>query len=71
MPTCTPLNTSTGNTQVDETAADTEVNDETDDEAQRDEDDGQPEIMVPQPPYVRQRFESFAEAKGWPWELLE
>ncbi|XBI89364.1 hypothetical protein VPH35_027186 [Triticum aestivum] len=63
IPIGTPLNTSTGNTQVDETAADTEVNDETDDEAQGDEDDGQPEIMVPQPPYVGQRFESFAEAK--------
>ena len=63
MPTGTPLNTSTGNTQVDETAADTEVNDETDDEAQGDEDGGQSEIMVPQPLYVGQRFESFAEAK--------
>ena len=63
MPTSTPLNTSTGNTQVDETAADTEVNDETDDEAQGDEDGGQSEIMVPQPPYVGQRFESFEEAK--------
>ncbi|XP_020193940.1 protein FAR1-RELATED SEQUENCE 5-like [Aegilops tauschii subsp. strangulata] len=63
IPTSTPLNTSTGNTQVDESAADTEVNDETDDEAQGDEDGGQSEIMVPQPPYVGQRFESFAEAK--------
>ncbi|XP_073357998.1 protein FAR1-RELATED SEQUENCE 5-like [Aegilops tauschii subsp. strangulata] len=63
MPTSTPLNTSTGNTQVDEISAHTEVNDETDDEAQRDEDGGQSEIMVPQPPYVGQRFESFAEAK--------
>ena len=40
MPTSTPLNTSTGNTQVDQTAADTEVNHETDDEAQWDEDGG-------------------------------
>ena len=63
IPTSTPLNTSTGNTQVDESAADTEVNDETDDEAQGDEDDGQSEIVVPQPPYVEQRFESFEEAK--------
>ena len=63
MPTSTPLNTSTGNTQVDETAADTKVNDETYDEAQGDEDGGQSEIMVPQPPYVGQRFESFEEAK--------
>ena len=63
MSTGTPLNTSTGNTQVDETAADTEVNDETDDKAQGDEDGGQSEIMVPQPPYVGQRFESFEEAK--------
>ena len=47
MPTSTPLNTSTGNTQVDGTAADTEVNDETDDDAQGDEDGGQSEIMVP------------------------
>ena len=39
------------------------MNDETDDEAQGDEDDGQSEIVVPQPPYVGQRFESFAEAK--------
>ena len=42
IPTANPLNASSGNTQVDETAADTEVNDETDDEAQGDEDDGQP-----------------------------
>ncbi|XP_044430549.1 uncharacterized protein [Triticum aestivum] len=63
MPTSTALNTSTGNTQVDETAADTEVNDETDDETQGDEDGGQSEIVVPQPPYVGQRFESFTEAK--------
>ena len=63
MTTSTPLHTSTSNTQVDETAADTEVNDETDDEAQGDEDGGQSEIVVPQPPYVGQRFESFAEAK--------
>ena len=63
MPTSTPLNTSTGNTQVDQTATDTEVNHETDDEAQWDEDGGQSEIVVPQPPYVGQRFESFEEAK--------
>ena len=63
MPTSTPLNTSTSNTKVDETAADTEVNDETDDEAQGDEDGGQSEIMVPQPPYLGQRFDSFADAK--------
>ena len=59
MPTAPPLNTSTGNTQVDETVADTEVNDETDNDAQGDEDGGQSEIMVPQPPYIGQRFESF------------
>jgi len=63
MPTSTPLNPSTINTQVDETTADTEVNDETDDEAQGDEDGGQSEIMVPQPPYVGKRFDSFVEAK--------
>ena len=34
MPTSTPLNTSTSNTRVDGTAADTEANDETDDDAQ-------------------------------------
>ena len=56
MPTSTPLHTSTGNTQADETTTDTKVNDETDDEAQGDEDGGQSEIMVPQPPYVGQRF---------------
>ena len=33
------------------------------DEAQGDEDGGQSEIMVPQPPYVGQRFDSFGEAK--------
>ena len=33
MPASTPLNTSTGNSQVDGTAAHTEVNDETDDDA--------------------------------------
>ena len=60
MTTSTPLHTSTSNTQADETAADTEVNDETDDEAQGDEDGGQSEIMVPQPPYVGQRFDLFA-----------
>ena len=38
----------TSNTQAGETAADTEVNDETDDVAQGDEDGGQSEIMVPQ-----------------------
>ena len=54
MPISTPLNTSTGNTQADQTAAYTEVNDETDDVAQGDEDDGQSEIMVPQLPYVGQ-----------------
>ncbi|XP_037481559.1 uncharacterized protein LOC119359488 [Triticum dicoccoides] len=63
MSTSTPLHTSTGNTQADETAADTEVNDETDDEAQGDEDGGQSEIMVPQPPYVGQRFDLFEDAK--------
>ena len=63
MPTSTPLQTSISNTQADETAADTEVNDETGDEAQGDEDGGQSEIMVPQPPYVGQRFDSFTEAK--------
>ena len=63
MPTSTPLHTSTSNTQADETAVDTEVNDETDDEAQGDEEDGQSEIMVPQPPYVGQRFDSFEDAK--------
>ena len=52
MPTSTTLNISTANTQVDGTAADTEVNDETDDEAQGDVEDGQSEIMVPKPPYV-------------------
>ena len=65
MPTSTPLNTSTGNTQVDGTTADTEVNDETDDDAQGDEDGGQSEIVVPQPPYIGQRFESFEEAKEY------
>ena len=45
------------------TAADTEVNDETDGEAEGDEDGGQSEIVVPQPPYIGQRFESFEEAK--------
>ena len=63
MPTCIPLHTSTRNTQADETAADTEVNDETDDEAQGDAKDGQSEIMVPKPPYVGQRFDSFEDAK--------
>ena len=63
MPTSTPLNASTVNTQVDETVADTEMNDETDDEAQGDEEDGQSEVMVPQPPYVGQRFGSFEDAK--------
>ena len=52
MPTSTPLNTSTSNTRVDGTAADTEANDETDDDAQEDEDGGQSEIVVPQPPYI-------------------
>ena len=65
MPASTPLNTSIGNTQVDGTAADTEVNDETDNEAQGDEDGGQSEIVVPQPPYIGQRFESFEEAKEY------
>ncbi|KAM3312753.1 hypothetical protein ACQJBY_032520 [Aegilops geniculata] len=59
----TPLHTSTSNTQADETAADTEVNDETNDKAQGDEEDGQSETMVPQPPYVGQRFELFEDAK--------
>ena len=63
MPASTPLNTSTGNSQVDGTAAHTEVNDETDDDAQGDEDGGQSEIVVPQPPYMGQRFESFEAAK--------
>nr|XP_045084202.1 protein FAR1-RELATED SEQUENCE 5-like [Aegilops tauschii subsp. strangulata]XP_045084203.1 protein FAR1-RELATED SEQUENCE 5-like [Aegilops tauschii subsp. strangulata] len=63
MPTSTPLHTSTSNTQPHETAADTEVNDETDDEAQEDEDGGQSEIMVPKPPYVGQRFDLFEDAK--------
>ena len=63
MPTSTPLNTSTGNTQVDGTAADTEVNDETDDDAQGDADGVQSKIVVSQPPYIWQRFESFKEAK--------
>ncbi|XP_073360695.1 protein FAR1-RELATED SEQUENCE 5-like [Aegilops tauschii subsp. strangulata] len=63
IPTSTPMHTSTSNTQVGETAADTEVNDETDDEAQGDEDGGQSEIMVPQPPYLGQRFDSFEDAK--------
>ncbi|XP_020164923.1 protein FAR1-RELATED SEQUENCE 5-like [Aegilops tauschii subsp. strangulata] len=63
MMTSTPLHTSTSNTQADETTADTEVNDETDDEAQGDEEDGQSEIMIPQPPYVGQRFGSFEDAK--------
>ena len=62
-PASTPWHTSTSNTQADETAADTEVNDETDDEAQGDEEDGQSEIMIPQPPYVGQRFGSFEDAK--------
>ena len=65
MPTSTPLNTSTGNTQLDGTAADTEVNDETDDDAQGDEDGGQSEIVVPQPSYIGQRFESFEQAKKY------
>ena len=65
IPTSTPLNTSTANTQVDGTAADTEVNDETNDDAQGDEDGGQLEIMVPKPPYIGQRFESFEEAKEY------
>ncbi|XP_020200945.1 protein FAR1-RELATED SEQUENCE 5-like [Aegilops tauschii subsp. strangulata] len=63
MTTITPLHNSTSNTQADETAADTEVNDETDDEARGDEEDGQSEIMIPQPPYVGQRFDSFEDAK--------
>ena len=63
IPTSTHVHTSTSNTQADETAADTEVNDETDDEAQGDEDGGQSEIMVPQPPYLGQRFDSFEDAK--------
>ena len=63
MPASTPLHTSTSNTQADEIDADTEVNDETDDEAQGDEDGGQSEIMVPQPPYLGQRFDSFEDAK--------
>ncbi|XP_020172842.3 protein FAR1-RELATED SEQUENCE 5-like [Aegilops tauschii subsp. strangulata] len=63
IPTSTHLHTSTSNTQAGETAADTEVNDEIDDEAQGDEDGGQSEIMVPQPPYLGQRFDSFADAK--------
>nr|XP_040249630.1 protein FAR1-RELATED SEQUENCE 5-like [Aegilops tauschii subsp. strangulata] len=63
IPTSTHVHTSTSNTQAGETAADTEVNDETDDEAQGDEDGGQSEIMVPQPPYLGQRFDSFADAK--------
>nr|XP_040246115.2 protein FAR1-RELATED SEQUENCE 5-like [Aegilops tauschii subsp. strangulata] len=61
--TSTDVHTSTSNTQAGETAADTEVNDETDDEPQGDEDGGQSEIMVPQPPYLGQRFDSFADAK--------
>ena len=65
MPASTPLNTSTGNSQVDGTAAHTEVNDETDDDAQGDEDGGQSEIVVPQPPYMGQRFESFEAAKKY------
>ncbi|XP_073354004.1 protein FAR1-RELATED SEQUENCE 5-like [Aegilops tauschii subsp. strangulata] len=63
IPTSTHVHTSTSNTQAGETAADTEVNDETDDEAQGAEDGGQSEIMVPQPPYLGQRFDSFADAK--------
>ncbi|XP_040243933.2 protein FAR1-RELATED SEQUENCE 5-like [Aegilops tauschii subsp. strangulata] len=63
IPTSTHVHTSTSNTQADETAADTEVNDETGDEAQGDEDGGQSEIMVSQPPYLGQRFDSFADAK--------
>uniref|UniRef100_M8B6R9 Uncharacterized protein n=1 Tax=Aegilops tauschii TaxID=37682 RepID=M8B6R9_AEGTA len=39
IPTSTHVHTSTSNTRAGETAADTEVNDETDDEAQGDEDD--------------------------------
>nr|XP_040245751.1 protein FAR1-RELATED SEQUENCE 9-like [Aegilops tauschii subsp. strangulata] len=63
IPTSTHVHTSTSNTQAGKTAADTEVNDETDDEAQGDEDGGQSEIMVPQPPYLGQSFDSFADAK--------
>nr|XP_040245208.1 protein FAR1-RELATED SEQUENCE 1-like [Aegilops tauschii subsp. strangulata] len=40
IPTSTHVHTSTSNTRAGETAADTEVNDETDDEAQGDEDGG-------------------------------
>ena len=65
MPTSTPLHTSTSNTQADETSANTEVNDETDDEVQGEEEDGQLEIMIPQPPYVGQRFGSFEDAKKY------
>ncbi|XP_044372633.1 uncharacterized protein [Triticum aestivum] len=65
MTTSTPLQTSTSNTQANETSANTEVNDETDDETQGEEEDGQSEIMIPQPPYVGQRFGSFEDAKEY------
>ncbi|XP_044344613.1 uncharacterized protein [Triticum aestivum] len=65
MPTSTPMHTSTSNTQADETATNTEVNDETDDEAQGEEEDGQSEIMIPQPPYLGQRFGTFEDAKEY------
>ena len=65
LTTSTPVHTSTSNTQADEIAANTEVNDETDDKAQGEEEDGQSEIMQPQPPYVGQRFGSFEDAKEY------
>ncbi|XP_044361797.1 protein FAR1-RELATED SEQUENCE 5-like, partial [Triticum aestivum] len=65
MPASTPSDTSTGNSQVDGTATHTEVNDETDDDTQGDEDGGQSEIVVPQPPYIGKRFESFEAAKEY------
>ena len=65
MPTSTPLHTSTSNTQADEITTIIEVNAEIDDEAQGEEEDGQSEIMIPQPPYVVQRFGSFQDAKEY------
>ncbi|XP_045089703.1 uncharacterized protein [Aegilops tauschii subsp. strangulata] len=65
MMTSTPVRTGTTNTRTDETAANTEVNDETDDKTQGEEEEGQSEIMPPQPPYVGQRFGSFEDAKQY------
>ena len=65
MPTSVPLHTSITNTQEDETSTNTEVNDETSEEAQGEEEDGQSEIMIPQPPYLGQRFGTFEDGKEY------